>query len=396
MKVAVVGGGVSGIVASHLLSKQNHEVTLIEANKKIGGHTNTITSHSGVKVDTGFIVLNDRNYPLFLGFLNELNIKTRFSDMSFSCSTKHFEWGTRNLNATFATRRNIINPKFYYFLLNIKRFWHQARGSLNDPSTLKEWCEKNHLSIDLVENFLIPFAGAIWSAQRATVENLPTSNIFRFFDNHGMLSYNDQPKWQTIIGGSETYVNKFISLFSGNILVDNPVKKIKRSDNSVIIFTNKEELKFDRVVIACHANSVLPLLEDPTNLEIALFSPWKYQLNRTFLHKDESLMPKRKAAWSSWNYIIRDENVFVTYDMKRLQGLSEQFFVTLNPPYKPANTIEEINYYHPVYSKESVATQRELSSLNGKLATFYCGSYFGDGFHEDAVKSAYQVSQVFS
>ncbi len=396
MKVAVVGGGVAGIVASYLLSKQNHEVTLFEANSKIGGHTNTITTPSGVKVDTGFIVLNDRNYPLFSNFLKELGVETRYSDMSFSCSSNDFEWGTRDLNATFATRSNILNPRFYRFLLGIKDFWSKALNSLSDFSTLTEWCSKNMISNDVRENFLIPFAGAIWSAPRETVEELPVSSVFRFFKNHGMLSYSDQPKWQTILGGSERYVEKFCSTFTGNIATNSPVKKIKRTNNSISILTNDNQFAFDRAVIACHSNLVLDLLENPTDKEISLFNPWRYQLNKTYLHKDETLMPKRKAAWSSWNYVSRENFSFVTYDMKRLQGLNEQFFVTLNPPYSPANTLKKIDYYHPIYSKESVTTQKELPLIQGNMGTFYCGSYFGDGFHEDAVESAYIMSKVFS
>lgn len=395
MKVAVVGGGVAGIVSSYLLSRVNHQVTLFEANSKIGGHTNTVTAPSGVKVDTGFIVLNDRNYPLFSNFLRELGVETRYSDMSFSCSSDDYEWGTRNLNSTFATRSNLLNPRFFRFLLGINDFWHKAHSSLDDFSTLAEWCLRNNISKEVRENFLIPFAGAIWSAPKKTVEELPVSSVFRFFKNHGMLSYADQPKWQTILGGSDRYVEKFLSIFTGEILTNSPVKKIKRSNSGINILTKDTELTFDRVVIACHSNLVLDLLESPTDKEISLFSPWRYQLNKTFLHKDESLMPKRKAAWSSWNYVSRDNSSFVTYDMKRLQGLNEQFFVTLNPPYSPSNTIEMIDYYHPIYSKDSVATQNELPSIQGNMGTFYCGSYFGDGFHEDAVESAYLVSRVF-
>lgn len=396
MKIAVIGGGVAGIVSSYLLSNKGHNVTLFEANSKLGGHTNTITTPSGVKVDTGFIVLNDRNYPHLHKFLDELGVKTRFSDMSFSCSSDNFEWGTRSWNSTFATRRNILSPKFYSFLLGIKKFWNKAASSLDETITLREWCHQNGVSKDVQDNFLIPFAGAIWSAPKESVEHFPVCSTFRFFKNHGMLSYADQPRWQTVVGGSEEYVKRFLEVFSGDVQVNSPVTKIKRDASSISVYVKDQQHSFDRVVIACHADLVLSLLEAPTEEEIKHFSPWRYQLNRTFLHKDASLMPKRKAAWSSWNYIIRDGAVFVTYDMKRLQGLDENFFVTLNPPHTPNEVLKEIDYHHPIYSRDAVLSQKTLSTLQGNLGTFYCGSYFGDGFHEDAVRSAVRVSEVFN
>jgi predicted NAD/FAD-binding protein len=211
-----------------------------------------------------------------------------------------------------------------------------------------------------------------------------------------MLSYTDQPRWQTVVGGSEEYVKRFLEVFKGRVHLNSPVTKIRRDGKSINVYVEGHQYSFDKVVIACHADLVLNLLESPTEEEIRHFSPWKYQLNRTFLHKDTSLMPKRKAAWSSWNYIIRDQAVFVTYDMRRLQGLEEDFFVTLNPPYTPNEVLKEIDYHHPIYSKDSVQSQRTLHTLQGRLGTYYCGSYFGYGFHEDAVRSAVTVSEVLN
>lgn len=413
-RIAVIGGGVAGIVAAHLL-QQRHDVTLFEQNDYLGGHTHTIEikrgPDAGLAVDTGFIVLNDATYPLFRRFLARLGVEARVSEMSFGfqCQRTGLVYAGTDLNGLFAQRRNLVNPAFYRFLLEIVRFSKQARQDLDKGDlsrlTLGEYLERGRYSSFMVDNYLVPMAAAIWSTPALQIHAFPASPFLHFFRNHGLLSFRNRPLWRTVVGGSHAYVKAFARDFKGSLRLDSPVQVIQREAGQVRLgFADGEAQRFDQVVIATHADQALRLLQDPTALEQRLLSPWRYQHNHTVLHTDASLLPKPRQAWAAWNFTRdagteADRPVYVTYYMNRLQGLKAEhdYCVTLNrrEPFKAESVIAELDYHHPLYSFDSMATQAELPQLNGRNQTYFCGSYFGYGFHEDAVRSGVAVAKAF-
>jgi len=410
--VAVVGGGVAGIVAAYLLQKE-YNVTLFEKNDYLGGHTNTIEipdgPDAGLPVDTGFIVLNDQTYPNFETFLSRLGVETRVSEMSFSldCRKTGLIYGGSNLNGLFAQRRNAINPRFLKFLLEIARFCRQAQLDLENDSiraeTLTDYLNRHQYSDYLTDNYLAPMAAAIWSTPLTQIGDFPARSFLDFFRNHGLLSLKNRPVWKTVVGGSQAYVKEFKNIFKGDIRLTAAIEKIFRDENGIrICFKNGPEKHFDRVVIATHADQALQLLADPSQEEKDLLGPWQYQHNRTVLHTDSSMLPPLKRAWCAWNFRRdvtdgQERPVYVTYYMNRLQGLksNSHYCVTLNrqDEFNPGTVIREIDYHHPLYSFSSVDTQEKLPLLNGQRNTWYCGSYFGHGFHEDAVLSSVHVGK---
>lgn len=414
-KVAVIGGGVSGIVTSFLLQK-NYKVSLFEANNYLGGHTNTFEikqgEDAGLAIDTGFIVLNDKNYPNLHKFLNRLNVETRYSDMSFSYYEKNsgFCYAGTNLFGLFANKRNIVSHRFWAFFKEIKRFCKLAQEAIyNDLSldiSIKDFLIDNKFSSDFIERYLVPMAAAIWSASQSDIFSFPARTLFNFFNNHGLLSLKDRPNWQTVVGGSHSYVKQFKEQFSGEIYLKTPINSIFKNDNGTVglNFINKEKENFDAVIIATHADQALKLLMSPSKTQQKLLGVWSYKNNHTVLHTDTNFLPKNKNAWASWNYVRNqsfesDSPVTVTYDMNRLQGLTvkKRYCVTLNPQnnVSPQCIIAEFNYAHPTFTKESVSTQKELSKIQGQDNIYFCGSYFGYGFHEDAVNSAVEVGKYF-
>ncbi|HMP88623.1 MAG TPA: FAD-dependent oxidoreductase [Kiritimatiellia bacterium] len=411
-KIAVVGAGVAGIVASHLLQR-NANVTIYEKSRRLGGHTNTIViddgPDSGTPVDTGFIVLNDQTYPLLHKFLSELNCPVRFSDMSFGYYSQKsgFYYAGTNLSGLFAQKRNLLRPSFYRFLHEIVGFGKRAINDLmNDrvgDVTLGEYTR--NISAQTRNCYIIPMAAAIWSATQADIMDFPARTLLSFWKNHGLLSLANRPRWQTVVGGSHQYIKAFSRSFCGQIRLGARIHTIRRNDKGVeIIHANGETDYFDDVVIATHADEALALLDKPTSDETRLLAAWRYQKNRTLLHTDTSFLPPDKKAWASWNYMEHDRlkpdaPVPVTYYMNLLQGLktNDTYCVTLNPDRepKPGTIVREIEYMHPVYDRNAVATQNQLPGLNGKNRTWFCGSYFGYGFHEDAVRSAVMVAKEF-
>jgi predicted NAD/FAD-binding protein len=413
-KIAVIGGGVAGIVAAHLL-QQRHDVTLFEQNDYLGGHTHTIEitdgPDAGLAVDTGFIVLNDATYPLFRKFLAQLGVEARVSEMSFGfqCHRTGLVYAGTDLNGLFAQRSNLFSPGFYRFLLEIVRFCKQAQQDLDRDDiaqiTLGEYLARGGYSSALIDNYLVPMAGAIWSTPAMQIHDFPAGPFLHFFRNHGLLALRDRPLWRTVVGGSYAYVKAFARDFSGKLHLEQPVRKIKRNQGQVqLIFDDGSSQNFDQVVIATHADQALRLLQDPSEREQQLLSPWQYQLNKTVLHTDASILPTRKHAWAAWNFTREarekeDRPVYVTYYMNRLQGLKahKDYCVTLNcgEAFKPETVIAEIDYHHPLYSFDSMATQSKLAQLNGYNRTYFCGSYFGYGFHEDAVRAGVEVAKGF-
>lgn len=414
LKIAVIGAGVAGITASYLLQHQ-HDITLYEKNDYIGGHTHTIIIEdgpdAGTPVDTGFIVLNDRTYPLLTALFSQLGVSIAETDMSFSyyCRESGLQYASSNLNTIFAQRFNLIRPSFWRLLFGIVQLNSKTRQQLHQGRlgnmTLGEYLKQERFSQVLIKDYLIPMAAAIWSTPDVTMMDFPAESFFRFFDNHGLLNVTDQPQWYFVSGGSHTYVRAFLDVFKGHVLANHRVIKVRRTDSGpVITLHDGSEEQFDCVIIAAHADEAYTMLADPTQEEILLLSPWKYTHNYTVLHTDISLLPPNRRAWASWNY-LRERNVeekspvTVTYHMNRLQNLKtvRNYCVTLNPvkPIPREHIVREMEYTHPMYTFDALETQRNLPNFNGQKNTYFCGSYFGYGFHEDAVRSAVQVTKKF-
>ncbi len=414
MKIAVVGGGISGILSAYLL-QQKHQVVLFERNEYTGGHTHTVVVPSGpdegLPVDTGFIVFNQKTYPVFIRFLNQLGVAFHKTDMSFSycCGRTGQTFASRNLNTLFARRRNVFRPDYWAFVTGMVRFLNTIRndylsGRLADI-TLAVYLKQNRFSDNVAEWFVIPMAAAIWSASDAQILNFPVRSFAQFYENHGLLAVRNHPPWYYVAGGSHSYVKAFLKTFSGEVYNSRPVERIERSDTGVTVTpAGAEPLVFDKVVVATHADEALALLADPSPDETRLLSAWRYSDNHTVLHTDVSLMPPNRVAWASWNYLrAADEPgerpITVTYHMNRLQKLNTatDYFVTLNPvrPIAEEHVVKTIEYTHPVYDEAAFATQDELQTLNGRQHTYFCGSYFGYGFHEDGARSALEVGRLF-
>lgn len=413
-RITVIGGGVAGIVSAYLL-QQKHQVTLLEHNAYLGGHTNTIVIQNGpdagLAVDTGFIVLNDQTYPLFQTFLARLGVTTRKAEMSFGfqCLQTGLVYAGTSLGGLFAQRRNLVSPGFFRFLREIARFGRQARQDLAQQRvpavTLGEYLRQGEFSPFMVDNYLLPMAAAIWSTPALRAGDFPAEAFLRFFSNHGLLSFHHRPQWLTVVGGSHSYVKKFEQEFVGELQLNAGVTKVFREGNGVRLqLADGASRRFDQVVIATHADQALGLLGDPSPEEQRLLGAWNYQRNHTVLHTDSSLLPPQRAAWAAWNFTREsgqdaERPVYVTYYMNLLQGLQAQnhYCVTLNrrERLRPETVIAEFDYHHPQYNFASLATQAQLPTLNGRRQTWFCGSYFGYGFHEDAVRSAVAVGRDF-
>ena len=408
-RAAVIGGGVAGIVAAHLLQK-THDVTLLEQGDYLGGHTHTIPipdgPDAGTPVDTGFIVFNEATYPHFIQFLEELKVPSRRTEMSFGfqCLQTGLVYAGNDLNGLFAQRSNLVNPQFYRFLLEIGRFSKQANTDLDaghDLGTLEQWTIRHQFMPFMVENYLKPMAAAIWSTPAGQVAAFPARSFLLFFRNHGLLTFVNRPSWRTVSGGSWSYVKAFTQAFTGTIRLQARVERLDRTDGGVRVESaGQSPENYDHVVIATHADQALRLLGDPTPEEKRLLGPWRYEANSTVLHTDLSVLPSMPRAWSCWNFRREGSSstpqpAYVTYAMNLLQGLttSKQYLVTLNRPsaYDEKKVIARMVYHHPTYTNASMAAQASLPILNGVRNTWFCGSYFGYGFHEDAVRSSYQA-----
>jgi predicted NAD/FAD-binding protein len=403
MRIAIVGAGISGLVAAHHLQRE-HEISVYEANEYVGGHTNTIrVEHRGEEhwVDTGFIVLNDRNYPNFVPLLDELGVATQPSHMSFSVSDERgaFEYaGTPR--GIFAQRSHLRSPRFLRMLADLNRFNRQARSLLelspgSGPS-LRDFLTAGGYSEWFVDRLIVPQASAVWSADPQAMWSLPAGFLARFFYNHGMLGFRDRPRWRTVSGGSRRYVEEITRPFSDRIRVRMPVRAITRDADGVqLTAEGAEPQRFDEVVIATHSDQALAMLTDPSACERELLGAVAYQPNEAVLHTDTRLMPRRRAAWASWNYHLTAEparQTRLTYWMNNLQSIKSDtdFLVTLNrtAAIDPDKIIRTIPYAHPVFTPEGVAVQDRHGEISGVNRTHYCGAYWGWGFHEDGVVSA--------
>ena len=412
MKIAIIGSGISGLTTAYLLSR-NHDIIMFEKNDYIGGHTHTHEiDHEGksLSVDSGFIVYNERTYPNFIKLLDQLGVERQLTRMGFSVKSEKddLEYAGHSLNGLFAQRSNIFRPSFIRMLGSMNRFNQESRKDLPsiDPKmTLGDYLLKNNYSTEFIQHFIIPIGAAIWSTVPTDMMNIPAVFFIRFFENHGLLQIINRPNWGVIKGGSKRYVDKIITKFKDKIRLSTPVKNVKRDNDLVTVsfgLNGENEEDFDAVVFATHSDQSLALLEQPTKDEVEILGSIIYQNNDAVLHFDDTILPKRKTAWASWNYLLDQDQskpVALTYNMNILQGIvsSKTFCVTLNTQelIDPEKVIKYLNYEHPLFTLSSLKAQEQKSKISGKNNTYYCGAYWHNGFHEDVVVSALDVCSHF-
>jgi len=409
-RIAVVGAGISGLVAAHELHRRHH-VTVYEAAGHAGGHTHTVDVHlAGVRyaVDTGFIVFNHRTYPNFVRLLETLGVASQPSSMSFSvkCERTGLEYNGGSPSRLFAQRSNLLRPRFYRMLGEILRFFREAPALLDgddDDLTLGQYLDGAGYSRRFTEQFLVPMGAAIWSADPRAMYAFPARYFVRFFHNHGMLSLRDRPVWRVVRGGSREYVERLVAPFRERIRLRTPVTSVRRMPEHVQLTGAGGALDtYDHVFLACHSDQALALLADPSPAEREVLGAIPYQRNDAVLHTDHRLLPARRRAWAAWNVQVPREacsRVRVTYNMNILQGLDapRQLLVTLNHDegIDPERVIERMTYHHPLYTPAGVRAQRRVAALNGARRTSFCGAWCGYGFHEDGVNSALAACEAF-
>jgi len=409
MRIAVVGTGISGMTAAYLLHR-GHEVTVFEVNDYVGGHTHTVDVTVEGKtwaVDTGFIVFNERTYPNFLSLLRRLGVPWQNSNMSFSvhCERTGLEYCPSSLGRLFAQRRNLARPSFWRMVREIFAFRRRLpqMAELPETVTLGRYLRERRYSRAFQAYFIIPMGAAIWSADPHRFEEMPACMFAGFFANHGFLDVRGQPQWLVIRGGSREYTKVLTAAFRDRIRLNCPVQSVRRLPEAVEIRSAGAGLeRFDHAVLATHSDQALRLLADPTQREREILGDIAYQDNEVVLHTDMRALPDRRALWASWNYRIPRElqrGVAVTYDMNILQGLdaSCEFCVTLNQADRidSGRTLRGMNYAHPVFTPQAIAAQRRHAEISGVNRTHYCGTYWGNGFHEDGVNSALAVCKTF-
>lgn len=397
MRVAVVGAGISGIAAAHY-AQEFADVTLYEASAVLGGHTDThnlFVDDRTFAVDSGFIVFNASYYPLFTRWLDDLGVASKPTDMSFGVSlASGLEYGTTDLKALFCQPRNILRPDFLAMLRDIPRFYRRAVRLVDDPRTLAELFAEKRYSSAFVNGHLMPMCAALWSAPRHLAGAMPVAHVAAFMANHGLMQLRRRPVWRVVDGGSNTYLDAFERRFRGRVRKSCPVRYVQRNASGVTLRTDRDACRFDHVVLACHGDDVLRIV-DPTPAERAVLGAFRYQTNRAVVHSDASVMPVSRRAWSSWNVRATHDSEFeFTYWMNRLQGLdsARQFFVTLNPG-RPLDAVSlERDYRHPVFDKPARTAQGRRHEVD-TARTLYCGAYWGWGFHEDGFRSGYEAAR---
>jgi predicted NAD/FAD-binding protein len=410
MKIAIIGGGISGLTAAHLLCAE-YEITLFEANDYLGGHTHTLdVPYDGHQyaVDTGFIVFNERTYPNFIKLLARLGVPSQPSVMSFAvdCQVSGLQYAATNLNTLFSQRKNLLSFPFWRMLREIFRFNRASAvlyGSSDMSLTLGEYLRANGYSELFISKFLLPMGAAVWSADPGQFLQFPAAAFVQFFTNHGMLNTFDQPTWRVVQGGSRQYVEPLVRPFRDRVRLSAPIERVQRFNDQVTVTQRGGQAEqFDQVILACHSDQALAMLADPSDAERELLGSIPYQKNDTVLHTDSRLLPSIPAARASWNCHLtarKGGGVALTYWMNLLQSLSApvEFCVTLNSPetIDPARVISRLVYHHPVYSTAAFEAQKRREEISGHNRTSFCGAYWGWGFHEDGVKSALAVCRQF-
>jgi len=411
VKIAIIGAGISGLTAAYRLHHR-HDVTVFEAAGYAGGHTNTIRFEmDGGRhaVDTGFIVYNERNYPLFTEMLRELGVATQPTTMSFSVRSDRsgVEYNGTSLNTLFAQRTNVARPSFLRMVRDILRFNREAptyEGVAGDETTVAEYAQTRGYSQRFLDEYLVPLGASLWSCPPRTFRAFPIRFVIEFLSNHSMLQVEGRPTWRVVSGGSYRYVEKLSALLGDRIRLRTPVRSVERRAAHVRIVDGLgAEGRYDHVVFACHSDQSLRMLAAPTVTELEVLGAFPYQANEAILHTDASVLPQKRLAWAAWNYHIRRDDpdaVAVTYNMNLLQTLPEQplFNVTLNHSDGIADEriIERIQYEHPIYTRARRAAQSRHAELIGVNRSSFCGAYWGYGFHEDGVRSAAAVCDVLA
>jgi len=399
-RVAVVGSGISGLTAAYYLQRK-HDVTVLEADHRPGGHTHTHTieiDHQRINVDTGFIVFNDRTYPNFIKLLDELGVSAEATEMSFSVSGNGLEYNGHNLNTLFAQRRNLLRPSFLRMVKDILRFNSEARQLSEQEAQMDTgtYLARQGYSDTFSHQYLLPMAAAIWSTGSEPIKKFPIAALVRFFEHHGLMDLKNRPQWRVVDNGSASYVRKLTGVLQ-DLRIGCAVQQVERTPDNVIVKTPAGSENFDHVVLAVHSDQALKLLADPSHAETAVLGSMKYTRNEVKLHTDATIMPRRRRAWASWNYHLEraSDQAALTYYMNRLQHLpvSTPVLVTLNDPGNIDETkvLRRVEYEHPFYDQSMLAAQSRWNQISSANRTYYAGAYWRNGFHEDGVVSALRV-----
>jgi uncharacterized protein len=409
MRIAVIGSGISGLSAAYFLSKK-HTVDLFEKDNHFGGHSYTVeipenNSKNLISLDLGFIVFNKKNYPNLLKFFDDLKVNYEKSNMSFAVSVKgtSIEYSGNGLNGLFANKLNTLNINFLRMVKEIITFYSQAEKiDLNKykNQTLGEFLKMKRLSKYFINFHIIPMVAAIWSMPSSHAEKMPMSLFLKFFRNHGLFKIKNRPQWYTVSGRSKIYVNKVLKAISGEYFKNYAIKYVQRNKSGVRLFYGEtnEYFDYEKVIFASHADETLKLIKNPTEQEKEILSNFKYKKNIAYLHNDNRLMPNNKNTWSSWNSIIEKENLnstCITYWLNKLQNLKSEnnYFLTLNPSRKidEKKIIKKTEFFHPFYDMQAINNQKRLGEIQGQNNSWFCGSYFGYGFHEDGLNSSLNI-----
>lgn len=417
-KVAIIGSGISGLSAAWLLNGR-YDISVFEKDQRVGGHANTVLvpgpqgdTPSHTPVDMGFIVYNEANYPNLVALFAHLGVETNESDMSFSASLQggRIEYSGDSLSSLFAQRSNLFRPRFWAMLRDLVRFYRQAPRDLarlnGSALSLGDYLDDGAYGAAFREDHLLPIAAAIWSAPVGRILDYPAASFIRFHENHGLLKISGRPLWRTVSGGSHVYLSKLTQTFAGQIYRGRAAAGVRRSAMGVDVLDSFGQREmFDHVIFACHADQALALLDDASSTEQQLLGAFRYSHNLAYLHRDENLMPKRRAVWSSWNYLALEsaapqQELTVTYWMNRLQAIdnANPLFVTLNPACAPRSEtiIAQQSYEHPTFDASAMAAQGELWRRQGEGNVWFCGAHFGSGFHEDGLQSGLCVAEAIS
>ncbi|MEQ1588921.1 MAG: FAD-dependent oxidoreductase [Gallionella sp.] len=408
--IAVIGSGISGLAAAWLLS-QRHDVTLYEAEHRLGGHSHTVdvtVEGKTIPVDTGFLVCNDRTYPNLLAMFKHLDVELVASDMSFSVQIQrdNLEWSGTSLATLFGDKLNLFRPKFWRMVMDVLRFNRQSLLLLTEQDnglSLGEYLARERYSEAFKQWYLLPMAAAIWSCPTTKMLDFPATTLIRFFKQHGLLQVTNRPQWMTVKNGSRSYVEKLRQKIT-HIKSNDAVTHITRDTGGVTVTSQSGVSHFDQVVLACHSDQALAMLSDASAAEASILDRIKYQPNRAVLHTDAGVLPSRVALWSAWNFHTHqvassEQAVSLSYLINKLQPLTvvESVIVTLNPQETiPAyHVLADIHYAHPVLDCAAIAAQTKLPDIQGVQNTWFCGAWTAYGFHEDGLKSALNVANQF-